>query len=90
MSNEKSSSGLSWWAGSFPIWIVLLLLGIISYAGQSVLANNAQVHSALLGTVTINSARITRLEEQLVSIRESHARIERTLAAIETLMRARP
>ena len=88
--SEKSYNVASWWAGSFPVWIVLLLLGIISFAGQSVLSDNGSVHAALMSTAQSNLARITRLEEQMVALRETNARIERKLDAIENLMRASP
>ena len=79
-----------WWSGTFPVWIVMVMMGIIGYGANDVVTANSVAHSALVQTVTVNSTRITRLEEQIQNSRDAQTRIEKKLEIIETLIRNTP
>lgn len=65
--NEKTA----WWQGTFPIWIVAILLTLIGYGGSRELARNDAEHLDYNVTLRDIISRITTLELRYGSISEN-------------------
>jgi len=65
-----------WWKGSFPLWIVVVLLGIIGWMVRREIGENDRFHGELASQTQQAILRITLLEAQYKTIHESLVRIE--------------
>ena len=65
-----------WWKGNFPLWIVVLLLGVIGWMVKREVGSNDRFHAQLEVESRAAILRITVLEATYKTIQDSLVRIE--------------
>lgn len=70
-SMDKNGSGREWWKGSFPTWIVAILIGLIGFFLQRELKYNDDCRKAQAAAITQLMVEVGSLKARIASLEGS-------------------
>ena len=90
MPMDKNGSGGDWWKGSFPTWIVAILIGVIGFFLQRELRINDDCRKAQAAAITELMVDVTDLKARILSLEDTVAENHQLLTEIGKKVGYRP